>query len=239
LHQEQLRLLKSLLTICLLSSVSLAFGQTSLPSVPASIQKQRDAIKKQLESVRHQVESTKGLGTPMSDFIDPFPALPTAALAQANCPALAADQADEVINAAAQQHSLDPKLIRAVIKQESGLKPCALSVKGAQGLMQLMPETAARFKVADPFDPKQNVMGGSAYLKELMNKYQGNIKLALSAYNAGPARTDAAGDVPDIAETQNYVSSIMADLGVKDPQPPAVAATAPSPDKIKGPALAQ
>jgi len=169
----------------------------------------------------------------MGDFIDPFPPLPVSALAQADCPAMESSQMDSVVNAAAQQNSLDPKLIRAVVKQESGFKPCAVSVKGAQGLMQLMPDTAARFNVADPFDPQQNVMGGAAYLKELMNRYQGNIRLALGAYNAGPARTDAAGDVPNIAETQNYVASIMADLGTKDAAGTSI--QAPDPSKIKDP----
>jgi soluble lytic murein transglycosylase-like protein len=100
-----------------------------------------------------------------------------------------------------------------VIKQESGFRPCAVSPVGAQGLMQLMPDTADQLRVADAFDPAQNVNGGAAYLKQLLTKYKGDIKLTLGAYNAGPKRTDDAGGVPNIPETQNYVASILADMG--------------------------
>jgi soluble lytic murein transglycosylase-like protein len=82
--------------------------------------------------------------------------------------------------------------------------------------MQLMPATAERFHVADPFDPAQNVEAGTKFLKELLVKYAGDLKLALRAYNAGPARIDGAGEVPDTAETKDYVSNILNDLGASD-----------------------
>jgi len=79
--------------------------------------------------------------------------------------------------------------------------------------MQLMPDTADQLQVADAFDPAQNVNGGAAYLKQLLTKYKGDVKLTLGAYNAGPKRTDDAGGVPNIPETQDYVASILADMG--------------------------
>ena len=82
--------------------------------------------------------------------------------------------------------------------------------------MQLMPATAAQFGVADPFDPRQNVGGGAAFLRQLLNRYGGDLKLALSAYNAGIGRVEASGGVPNLLETQNYVSGILEDLGLAD-----------------------
>jgi soluble lytic murein transglycosylase-like protein len=128
-----------------------------------------------------------------------------------------------MIDAAAQSHSVQPKLLRAVMEQESGLRPCALSSKGAQGLMQLMPDTAGQFGVDDAFDPKQNIEGGARYLKELLDKYKGDLPLALGAYNAGPASVDQAGKVPDIPETRDYVAAILKKLAASppaDPKPP-------------------
>lgn len=102
-----------------------------------------------------------------------------------------------------------PALLRAVIGQESGFRPCAVSRAGAQGLMQLMPGTAAGLNVSNPFDPQENVFAGSKFLRLLLDRYNGDLPKALGAYNAGPARVDAVGGIPPIAETQNYVNSIM------------------------------
>ena len=114
-----------------------------------------------------------------------------------------------LVDNAAKEHGVKPELIHAVMEQESGFKPCAMSSKGAQGLMQLMPATADELHVADPFDPAQNVSAGAKLLKLLLDKYNGDTKLALGAYNAGGARVDQSGGVPDIPETQDYVTSIM------------------------------
>jgi len=100
------------------------------------------------------------------------------------------------------------------MKQESGFKPCAVSVRGAQGLMQLMPATADLLHVADPFDPQQNVEGGAAFLKQLLGRYKGDLRLALVAYNAGTLRADQPANTPYPAETQNYLASIFAQLGI-------------------------
>jgi soluble lytic murein transglycosylase-like protein len=95
------------------------------------------------------------------------------------------------------------------MQQESGFRPCAISPKGARGLMQLMPATLEQFKVEDAFDPTANIEAGAAFLKQLLDKYKGDMKLALAAYNAGPAAVDKAGAIPDIKETRDYVESIL------------------------------
>lgn len=121
-------------------------------------------------------------------------------------------QLDPLIEQSAKQEGVESDLIRAVINEESGARPCAISSKGAQGLMQLMPSTVAQFGVRDPFDPKQNVEAGVKLLKQLLAKYNGDVKLALAAYNAGSSRVDGEGGVPAIAETKNYVEDIMSKL---------------------------
>jgi len=125
---------------------------------------------------------------------------------------------NELVLAAAQKHSLDPSLLKAVIKQESGFKPCAVSIKGAQGLMQLMPATARELHVNDPFDPAQNVQAGAAYLKQMLERYKGDLRLALVGYNAGPGRADQGADASFPIETQNYVASIISELGLDQPE---------------------
>jgi soluble lytic murein transglycosylase-like protein len=133
------------------------------------------------------------------------------------CDPVPEDSVAPAVLGAAQRESLDPKLLTAVIQQESGFRPCAISDKGAQGLMQLMPDTADRFSVKDPFDAKQNVDAGAKYLKELITRYSGNLGLALGAYNAGPEAVDKAGGIPDIPETTDYVKSILTKLGIELP----------------------
>ena len=123
-----------------------------------------------------------------------------------------------MIAAAAKKQSLDPALLRAVMKQESGFKPCAVSVRGAQGLMQLMPATAGLLHVEDPFDPEQNVQAGAAFLKQLLGRYKGDLRLALVAYNAGTLRADQPANAPYPLETQNYLASIFAQLGMSQAQ---------------------
>ncbi len=116
---------------------------------------------------------------------------------------------DTLIRAAARRHQLDPELIRAVIKVESGFDRQAVSGKGAQGLMQLMPGTARDMGVDSVFDPADNIMGGSRYLRRLYDRFQGDLELALAAYNAGPDRVEQSGGVPRIPETVSYVRQVL------------------------------
>jgi len=120
---------------------------------------------------------------------------------------------DGLIDKHAKQAGLSAALLRAVIRKESAFNPCAMSRAGAKGLMQLMPETAEMMEVADPFDPEQNLRGGSRFLKMLLDRYGGDLSLALGAYNAGPSRVDKLGRVPAIPETQDYVKTILGSLG--------------------------
>jgi len=116
---------------------------------------------------------------------------------------------DVYIRQASRKYRLDPNLIRAVIHTESNFNPWAVSSKGAQGLMQLMPATAALLGVSDPFDPQQNIMGGTRYLRAQLDTFKGDLLLSLAAYNAGPNLVKKLGRVPHIDETKNYLKKVI------------------------------
>jgi soluble lytic murein transglycosylase-like protein len=118
-------------------------------------------------------------------------------------------QYGDVIRDAATRHGLSEKLVAAVIRAESGFNPSAISVKGAQGLMQLMPETASMLGVRNAFDPRQNIEGGVRHLRMLVDRYQNNLPLALAAYNAGERAVDRYGGIPPYPETRDYVEKIL------------------------------
>jgi soluble lytic murein transglycosylase-like protein len=121
----------------------------------------------------------------------------------------AVDDLRQHVSRFAEEYNIDEELIRAVIQVESGWKADAVSSKGARGLMQLMPRTADMLGVEDAFDPEQNIEGGVKYLAQLTDKYEGDVEMALAAYNAGPSRVDAAGGSP-YPGTARYVKNIMA-----------------------------
>jgi len=117
---------------------------------------------------------------------------------------------NEIINQKAKEHSMDPSLVKAVIKAESNGNPHAVSKKGAIGLMQLMPGTANDLQVGNPFDPEQNIDGGTRYLRYLLERFNGNLTLAIAAYNAGPQAVEKHGAVPPYTETRQYVRKVLA-----------------------------
>jgi len=114
-----------------------------------------------------------------------------------------------LIDAAATAQALEPRLVQAVMQVESGYNPRALSKKGAMGLMQLMPETAVELAVSDPWDVEQNVRGGAAYLRKMLDTFGDDLPLALAAYNAGPTAVAKHDGIPPFAETREYVRRVL------------------------------
>ena len=116
---------------------------------------------------------------------------------------------DDIIKKAQKRYGVEFSLIKAVIQVESGFDPKAVSKRGAKGLMQIMPDNYKNLFVKDPFDPSQNIMGGTLYLQRLLKRYKYKLPLALAAYNAGPQAVDKYKRIPPYKETQNYVRKVM------------------------------
>ncbi len=209
-------------------------SKTSLELQQESLAKQRASVERQLAAARpkafgHSDESSPRNRTVSFSEITSFAPVewPQVAFPLApafDCPALPFSAVDQLVRFAAKREEVSPDLLKAVMKRESSFHPCAISDKGALGLMQLMPSTAEQFGVDDPFNPSQNIRGGAAFLKQLLHRFGGDVRLALGAYNAGPERVEAVGGIPDIAETQEYVSAISADLHLPAPTPDSGAA---------------
>lgn len=119
-------------------------------------------------------------------------------------------QIDAMVNTNAAQFGVDPALVKAIIANESGFNANATSKTGAQGLMQLEPETAAGLGVDNAYDPSQNISGGTRYIRSLLERFHGDLRLAIAAYNAGPGAVEKYGGIPPYAETQNYVQNVLA-----------------------------
>lgn len=123
--------------------------------------------------------------------------------------ALKQSELEELAEEISSRYGVDPSLVKSIIQVESGFNPNAVSPAGAVGLMQLMPETATSLGVKDPFNPVQNIDGGVRYLKQMLSRYQGNVQLALAAYNSGPGTVDRAGGIPDYPATKKYIQKVL------------------------------
>jgi len=156
------------------------------------------------------VLSDRELNVPTKIYEVPgAPSYRTTTATTADGRAAVAPRFDDIVVAHAQRHALRPELVRAVIQVESGYNPAATSPKGAMGLMQLMPATARELGVRNPYDPEENIRGGTAYLRQLLDRYEGNEQLALAAYNAGSGAVDRYGrSVPPYRETRDYVRKV-------------------------------
>lgn len=121
----------------------------------------------------------------------------------------AGEKYENIIRKISKKSGLRPELIKAVIRVESGFNPRAVSPKGASGLMQLMPVQTKRYKIQNPFDPKENIKAGSLYLGRLLERYNGNLNLSLAAYNAGPSAVDQYRGIPPYRETRQYVQKVL------------------------------
>jgi soluble lytic murein transglycosylase-like protein len=157
------------------------------------------SLEQQRVSVRKQAEAAGATMAPWTSTMQP----------QVACDPIPQPELTKMIDEVSQKQGIDAALVREVARQESGFRPCVVSSKGAEGLMQLMPATQAQMQVADPFNARESLEAGSKLLKQLLDRYAGDLPKALSAYNAGAGRVDQAGGVPNIPETKNYVLSIL------------------------------
>lgn len=190
---------------------SIARQRAALEKMSASLERQKESVRKQQSAAAPAPARQDGF------FTVSWPRTAAAAaelppLARAGCPALNRGSAWELALHGASATGLPARLIGEVMRRESGYDPCAVSPAGAMGLMQLMPATASDLGVENPFDPLQNVLAGSRFLRQMLDRYQGDLARALGAYNAGPARVDAFGGVPPFPETRRYVADILTRL---------------------------
>ncbi|MEP7367059.1 MAG: lytic transglycosylase domain-containing protein [Acidobacteriota bacterium] len=187
------------------------------------------SLDKQKESVRRQVRAAQPADPGW--FTVPWPSIQWTAPVQPSdagspvanagwrpdCEPVPQTERESYFQRAAAKQGIDVGLIREVARRESAFYPCAVSSKGAVGLMQLMPGTATSLGVTDPFDPESNVFAGAQLLSTLLGRYRGDTRLALAAYNAGSGRVEDYGGVPPFRETQNYVGKILEAVGSGDP----------------------
>ena len=195
--------------ICVLCSFVL-IGRAAEPDHSVARAAQEASAEKQRASARAQ-EAAIAARSPSTFFTPPAPPPPP----EPDCAPPAEAEIRQVVDAGARRSGLDINLVRAVVRRESGFNPCAISVKGAQGLMQLMLSVQTEFGVTNPYDPGQNVSAGTRLLKQLLNQFAGDLPRALSAYNSGAASVERWGGVPPFPETMSYVSGILEELSPK------------------------
>jgi hypothetical protein len=191
-------------------------GESIRASMEAGLEKQRKSVRQQVKQAVEVKSDWFTVHWPQADWQPGENSVLTAAMCTPG--GVTGPDLFEMVRETASWARIRPDLLREVVRRESGFDPCAVSVKGAMGLMQLMPETASTFGVANPYEPGQNLAAGARYLGSLLERYAGDLRLALGAYNAGPGKVDQFGGVPPFRETQHYVNSILARLD--PPVPP-------------------
>ena len=204
--------------LLILAAVSASAADLAVLRNGFTIRHERREVLSQVTRLYLSATGTGYVDVPTQDIVSfekdtsppppPVPDPPQAAPA----PAFRAQNIGEIVGPASQRHLIDPALINSVIRAESGFNPRAVSPKGAQGLMQLMPGTAAKLGVQNVFEPSANVEGGTAYLHQLLEQYNWDLVKALAAYNAGPQRVSQYGGVPPYRETHAYVARIIRDF---------------------------
>jgi soluble lytic murein transglycosylase-like protein len=207
--------------VCALFATQLVNAQSSSVDAQRSAadrqrQQTMDAMTKSISTQMNAIRASRKIAareaTPAAFFVLDPELQPASASTGPACDPMSAIAAQGLASKAAAANQISPELVFSVMRRESAFLPCAVSDKGALGLMQLMPETAMQLGVIDPLDAEQNVLGGAKYLRELFARYSGDLNKTLGAYNAGPGRVDDYDGVPPFPETLNYVDSILNSL---------------------------
>ncbi|MEO8099759.1 MAG: lytic transglycosylase domain-containing protein [Acidobacteriota bacterium] len=207
-----------------------ASGNAAAPSINAEERARSGmaaSVRRQLASVNVQVRSQRlhqgvqsqrvQVARSSAPIVWDLSSVVAPKLVRTACVPVPAGELYPQIERAASQQRVSPDLLRAVAHAESGFIPCAVSAKGALGLMQIMPATARDLGLSNPMDAQQNLSAGAKYLRQLLDRYGGDVRLALSAYNAGPARVDQYRGVPPIEETRSYVARILSEFTSSEP----------------------
>jgi soluble lytic murein transglycosylase-like protein len=203
---------------------------TDPPHTPSSLERQAASIarmQKALDrpaaaSLAAQRQSISRQADNREIFIEPLPPSTLATMEpriEPACDPLPESEIDSILKTESSSTGIEFDLLKAIVGQESAFRPCAESPRGAIGLMQLMPETAIELGATNPWDPQENIRLGAKYFKDMLTRYDGDQARALAAYNAGPAQIDAAGGIPDIPETQDYVRRILKAAGKTQDEP--------------------
>jgi soluble lytic murein transglycosylase-like protein len=202
-----------------MSRIAEAGSRRVRQSSQAILERQRAAIEKQLNAVERQMQAVRPERAVYTAAARPVVEASWAGPANQECQRIPPTEIGNYLEQVAKRESLDPDLLHVVIAQESSFFPCAVSHKGAMGMMQLMPATAADLGVVNPLDAEENIDGGARYLSYLLERFGGDLRLALAAYNAGPTSVENYRGVPPFPETVNYVSRILRRLPAETGKP--------------------